>query len=376
MNKDISIIGASSAGLFTAFQLAQKGVGVRVFEAKESINHSPQTLIVTSYMQDLIGSLCKGAVINTIRRFQLFTDGRVATISLRRPDLVIERSILINELEAQAKATGAKVLTGMRFLGLNRNGDRLTFTLSRNGKEDVLEESADILVGADGALSKVAQSAGWPRPSTVSLIQAIVELPKDMPADTTRVWFAPEYTSYFYWLIPCTPTRGVLGLIAEQDQEPKGLLERFLKRKGLEPKEFQSGQISRYTKWIPNYRRIDEGTVYLVGDAAGHVKVTTVGGLVTGFRGALGVAEAILNGGSSNEFGLLRRELDCHKWIRRVLHNFDQEDYARLMDLLTPQVKNSLSLFTRDDAKKLLLNVLLRQPRLLLIGLRSLIMGW
>ena len=36
--------------------------------------------------------------------------------------------------------------------------------------------------------------------------------------------------------------------------------------------------------------------MYLGGDAAGHVKVSTVGGVVTGFRGALGVVEAILNG--------------------------------------------------------------------------------
>lgn len=36
---DVAIIGASAAGLFTALQLAQKGVGVRVFEAKESFTH-------------------------------------------------------------------------------------------------------------------------------------------------------------------------------------------------------------------------------------------------------------------------------------------------------------------------------------------------
>jgi len=373
MNSDVSIIGASAAGLFTAFQLAQKGVGVRVFEAKESINHSPRTLIVTSYMQDLIGSLCKGAVINAIRRFELFADGRVAVISLKRPDLVIDRSKLIQRMAEQAEESGATILNGQRFVSCTPNGKNIHFTVSGNGDGERVEKTANVLVGADGALSKVAQSTGWQKPSTVPLVQAVVELPKDMPSDTTRIWFIPEDTPYFYWLIPHSPTHGVLGLIGDQGQDIRGQLEHFLQIKDLEPIEFQNAHVTQYTRWIPNHRQIGEGSVYLVGDAAGHVKVTTVGGLVTGFRGALGVVEAILNGGSSSEFHLLRRELDLHKWLRRVLHQFRQKDYSMLLDLLTPSVKHSLSLLTRDETRKLLLHVFIKQPRLILLGLRALL---
>lgn len=373
MNKDVSIIGASAAGLFTAFQLAQKGVGVRVFEAKESINHSPRTLIVTSYMQDLIGSLCKGAVINAIRRFELFADGRVAVISLKRPDLVIDRSKLIQRMAEQAEESGATILNGQRFVSCTPNGKNIHFTVSGNGDGERVEKTANVLVGADGALSKVAQSTGWQKPLTVPLVQAVVELPKDMPSDTTRIWFIPEDTPYFYWLIPHSPTHGVLGLIGDQGQDIRGQLDHFLQIKDLEPIEFQNAHVTQYTRWIPNHRQIGEGSVYLVGDAAGHVKVTTVGGLVTGFRGALGVVEAILNGGSSSEFHLLRRELDLHKWLRRVLHQFRQKDYSMLLDLLTPSVKHSLSLLTRDETRKLLLHVFIKQPRLILLGLRALL---
>ena len=373
MNSDVSIIGASAAGLFTAFQLAQKGVGVRVFEAKESINHSPRTLIVTSYMQDLIGSLCKGAVINAIRRFELFADGRVAVISLKRPDLVIDRSKLIQRMAEQAEESGATILNGQRFVSCTPNGKNIHFTVSGNGDGERVEKTANVLVGADGALSKVAQSTGWQKPSTVPLVQAVVELPKDMPSDTTRIWFIPEDTPYFYWLIPHSPTHGVLGLIGDQGQDIRGQLEHFLQIKDLEPIEFQNAHVTQYTRWIPNHRQIGEGSVYLVGDAAGHVKVTTVGGLVTGFRGALGVVEAILNGGSSSEFHLLRRELDLHKWLRRFLHQFRQKDYSMLLDLLTPSVKHSLSLLTRDETRKLLLQVFIKQPRLILLGLRALL---
>jgi flavin-dependent dehydrogenase len=371
MTKDVAIIGGSAAGFFTAYLLARKGVDVRVFEAEDPLNPSPRTLIVTSYMPKMIGSLCESAVVNTIRRFELFADGRVATISLQRPDLVIERSKLVQGLAERAEASGTKILAGHLFLRLKPNGKILTFTLSHNGDGTLIEESADILVGADGAFSKVAQSAGWSKQPTVPLFQAVVELPKDMPSDTIRVWFAPEDTPYFYWLIPHSPRQGVLGLISEEEREGFSFLECFLEKKGLVPIEFQSARIPFYTKWIPFHRKIQESHVYLVGDAAGHVKVSTAGGIVTGFRGAHGVAEAIFNGGSSQELRALRKELGRHRLMRTVLHGFTQAEYARLLDILNPATKRLLSVFTRDETGTLLWNLFLKNPRLLLLGLRS-----
>jgi len=375
MTKDIAVIGGSAAGVFTAYLLSQKGLDVRVFEAEENLQPSPRTLIVTSYMPELIGSLCESAVVNKIRRFELFADGRVATISLKRPDLVIERSKLIQGLAARAEGSGAKVLTGHRFLSFKPNREKLAFTVAYNGNGEAIEESANMLVGADGAFSKVARSAGWPKPSTVPLVQAIVELPKDMPLDTTRIWFVPEETPYFYWLIPHSSKQGVLGLIGKESQDMRGALECFLQKKGLEPIAFQNAQVSNYTRWIPNHRQIGKSHVYLVGDAASHVKVTTIGGAVTGFRGALGVCEAILNGGSSREFRTLRHELNFHLLIRRVLNHFTQTDYTRLIDMLNPSIQHLLSIFSRDETGKLLLNVFLKQPRLLILGLRALLNG-
>ena len=117
------------------------------------------------------------------------------------------------------------------------------------------------------------------------------------------------------------------------------------------------------------------GDVYLVGDAAAQVKVTTVGGIVTGFRGALGVAESILNHGKSGELTRLRRELDMHLLLRRSLHHFQQSDYSRLVDLLNDSARRSLSDYSRDEAVKVLWHICLSQPRLILMGLRGLLTG-
>ena len=375
MSKDVAIVGASSAGLFTANLLAQKGLNVKVFEAKDSLNHSPRTLIVTNYFETLADSIVEGTVVNKIHRFELFADGRVATVSLKRPDLVIERSALIQKLAGEAEANGAEIVTGQSFTGFKSNGRKLRCSFLCNGDEDLKEWSAHTLVGADGTFSRVARAGGWEEQTTVPLLQTVVELPEDLPPDTTRVWFLPDETSYFFWLIPHSPTHGVLGLIAEDANRGRIALERFLKRKGIVSTALQSALTPFYTRWVPVRRKKGGNDVYLVGDAAGHVKVTTVGGVVTGLRGAKGVADAILNGGHSAEFRSLRRELNIHLLIRKSLNGFGEADYVRLIDMLNPSNRRLLSSYTRDEAIKLLLSLLMRRPRFLLLGLRALIKG-
>jgi uncharacterized membrane-anchored protein len=61
--------------------------------------------------------------------------------------------------------------------------------------------------------------------------------------------------------------------------------------------------------------------------------------------------------------------------IRRALHHFQQKDYSRLVDLLDSSTRESLGEINRDESARLLWNVVRRQPRLVLLGLRGLLMG-
>lgn len=372
MTDHIAVIGGSAAGLYTASLLARRGRQVSVFESEPRLDPEPRTLIVTSRMRDLLGDVGRASVVNEIRRFELFTDGRAATVPLERPDLVIERAALIRRLADEARHAGARLLTGRRFTGFAATDDRLHVVVDGDTRR-ASQVPASTVVGADGAFSRVAQAAGWPKVRTVPLVQASVTLPADMPSDTTRVWFVPDDTPYFYWLIPDSPTHGVLGLIGEDGRRTRRALERFLEKRGLEPLEFQAARIPAYTRWVPVHRRLGPGDVYLVGDAACHVKVTTVGGIVTGFRGAIGVADSILQGAPSTQLRALRRELDRHLLIRRALHQFRQADYSRLVDVLGPRATRVLSAHTRDEANTVLLRLIVTEPRLVLLGMRALI---
>jgi flavin-dependent dehydrogenase len=366
------VVGGSAAGLSTATHLANGGRTVRVLESQAGLDPLPRTLIVTDQFRGQVNGTGSASIVNEIRRLELFTDGRSAAISLKRPDLIIERSRLIRALAGEAEAAGARIEYNTRFVGLTPNGTGLRVEADQGGRR--LELQAGSLVGADGAVSRVARAAGWPPVETVPLVQALVRLPKDCPPDTTRIWFIPDDTPYFYWLIPESPVRAALGVIGEQGRDTKRAFDRFLEKKGFEPLEWQGARIPVYRQWVPIQRKVGDGEVYLVGDAAAQVKVTTVGGIVTGLRGARGVADAIL-GKSRGELRALRRELATHWLIRRALHSFRQKEYRELVDILNVSTRESLAEISRDEATRLLWNVVRRQPRLVLLGLRGLLFG-
>jgi digeranylgeranylglycerophospholipid reductase len=369
---EVVVVGGSAAGLYTAACVARGGRSVRVIESSPTLDPTPRTLIVTDHFRRQVNGAAAASVVNEIRRFELFTDGRSATVPLKRPDLIIERSRLIRALAEEAQQAGANLEYDTRFRGLSPNAKGLHIEVDQAGLREELRAAS--VVGADGAVSRVARAAGWPPIETVPLVQALVKLPKNCPPDSTRVWFIPDDTPYFYWLIPESPERGAIGVIGEHGRDTKRCMDRFLEKKGFEPLEWQGARIPVYKRWVPVQRTVGNSEVYLVGDAAAQVKVSTVGGIVTGFRGARGVADAILQNGHG-ELRALRRELSTHWLIRRTLHYFQQEDYSRLVDLLNEATCESLSEINRDDSTRLLWNVIRRQPRLVLMALRGLLLG-
>jgi digeranylgeranylglycerophospholipid reductase len=369
---EVVVVGGSAAGLYTAACVAEGGRPVRVLESKPTLDPAPRTLIVTDHFRHQMNGAASASILNEIRRFELFTNGRSAVVSLKRPDLIIERCRLIRALAKEAEQAGARFEYGTRFLGLTPNGNGLHVEVDRDGHRD--QVYAESVVGADGATSRVARASGWPPIETVPLVQALIKLPKDCPADTTRVWFIPDDTPYFYWLIPESSERAALGVIGEQGRDTKRHFDRFLEKKGFEPVEWQGARIPVYRRWVRVERTVGKGQVYLVGDAAAQVKVSTIGGIVTGFRGARGVADAILHKGRG-ELRALRRELATHWLVRRALHHFGQDDYCRLVDMLNDSARESLGEINRDESTRLLWNVVRRQPRLALLGLRGLLLG-
>ena len=361
---EVEIIGGSAAGLFTAYLLAREGKSVRLFDANDVLNVDSRTLITTSRLSDVLGFFPEEAVVNKMDEIRLYSPGRSMTIPMSEPDLVVERAAVVRLLARKAVDAGVEIRGGCRLTNLQPCAEGVKMTIRDTHRDRMEEFKTRTLVGADGMSSRVAKAAGGNGHGTTPLLQVIVELPAGSRPGTTGVWFEPEDTPYFYWLIPQSQTRAAVGLIAEDGKSVRNKLARFLDRVGLKPVQMQSARIPSYSRVVRPWRRIGGCDVYLVGDAAAQVKVTTVGGLVTGLRGAKAAAKAILHGADyQKELRSLRRELSLHLLIRTVLNRFRPADYDRLLGLLNDRTVRLLGIYNRDHAAAMLCRILVAQPR-------------
>lgn len=372
---EIAVIGASSAGLLAATLLAQQGLEVVVFEQQRRFRPCRRTLIVTPALYRVLPWDPEPAVLHHTPWMTVATEDQEVTIKLQEPDVIIERQALLYWLWEKAQQAGVRVQTGCRLAQVRLQREGLQLFLQQARGSGIQVEVRRALLAADGVFSDTVRALGLPRPPAIPIVQAEVSLPKGWDPGRTQVWFLPQETRYFYWLIPESPDRGVVGLMTDAGVNPGPRLRAFLQRMGLAPMAFQGARVALYHPQVPGYRRIGQVELLVLGDAAGHVKNTTVGGTVTGFRAARAAVQVLAHGIPWAEAARdLYRELRLHWWIRRALHHFPQQAYRRLLTALTPELRSFLGRRTRDEMAPVLWPQLLRSPslwRLLPTALRS-----
>lgn len=372
----IIIIGASTPGLFAAYLLSGAGAKVEVYERSGALDFAPRTLIVTDKISEVLGFVPEEVILNEVKYVELFSKSRSTTVELARPDLIIERQKLLLLLARMAEGAGAKIFLGRRFLNFTSSGKGVNVTFRDSNGCINRQTQADVLIGADGAFSGVARAASHNGHFQTALLQARVRINKEINRDTYRVWFDPARTKYFYWLIPESDEIAALGLIADDARQAGGALKSFLLEQGMEPIDYQASMVPMHK--FQYFARVNEisRNVFLIGDAAAQVKVTTVGGVVTGLRGARAVVEAILNGRKTGkETSKLKRELDLHLLVRRLMDGFNDLDYDRLIDFLNKELTEVVSNQNRDDLSRMYLDLVSSQPKLLILGARAFLRG-
>ena len=175
---EIAVVGGSAAGLFAAYLLAREGKRVRLFDANDVLNTDSRTLITTSQLTEVLGFFPKEAVVNEIDQIRLCSPGRSVTISMREPDLVVERAAVIRMLARKALDAGVEIRAGCKFVNLDHSNEGVTVTI-RDIHRDRLEKfKTKTLIGADGMSSRVAKTATGNGHETTPLLQAIVEAPQ------------------------------------------------------------------------------------------------------------------------------------------------------------------------------------------------------
>ena len=371
---DTLVVGASTSGLFIARALAASGRRVAVVERKADHALPTRSWIVTPELLRFLPDLPGSAVLHRTGVIEVISHNAKARVPLSPPDLIVERREVMGYLRGRAEEAGVTLLEGVDVQEIHRRDDGLEVLVAERPAGAGLSLLTRDLVGADGVASSVASRFGAGRQDAVPIVQARVELPEGYDPDVTRVWFDRASTRFFFWLIPDSSSTGVLGWVAEAPAQGRAPLESFIAAQGFQPVGFQGAMIPLHRPGRRIEWRLGPSRVLLVGDAASHVKVTTVGGLVSGIWGAEAATKALLAGTSyRGELRSLHRELYLHDLIRWGMDRFTDGRYDALVRVMTPALVRLLGRRNRDSMAGAMHRLFLAQPGLTRIALGALL---
>ncbi len=349
----ISIIGGGPAGSYLAYLLAKKNKEVEVFEEHSKIGDPIQCSgVITPALNDLI-KIKKDILVNKINRIKFHApNGKTFEVPIK-PDYVFDRSKLDKYIASLAEKAGAKFHLNSRFLEYSHfNKDELKL------KFEKFTKNTNLLIGADGPRSKVAHSANlFHNRKFIIGVQARSKV-KLESKDLVEI-----YLGYgeFGWSIPEDEYHSRIGVVSETD--PTADFNSLMKRLNAKFICYQSGMIPLYDPKV----KTQTDKVYLIGDAATHVKASTHGSILYSLIVGQELCKAITE--NKDYESLWHKKLGFELWlhlkIRNTLKKFSHEDYNKLVEYFSQEKLNKhLSSHVRDFPSKFLFKMIASEPRL------------
>ncbi|MBI2545669.1 NAD(P)/FAD-dependent oxidoreductase [Candidatus Woesearchaeota archaeon] len=352
----ISIIGAGPAGNYAAYLLAKDGQQVQVFEENSIIGEPIQcTGIVTSSIARMV-PIRSDFIVNRISKARIYApDNNFIEVKLGNENIILNRRRFDQYIAELAREAGAEFYTNHRFLDFKGNEMHIKDT-----KGNIVKKlKTNVLVGADGPNSQVARATGLfsNRQFWVGS-QATIKYKND-----NAIEFFP-HVGTIGWICPENEEIVRIGICAKSNTAD--CFNKFLKEKAPNAKilDRQGGLIPIYNPKVKAHK----DNVYLIGDAAGHVKATTLGGIIQGMLAAEACHDSIIYGKDYERAWRkkLAADLRLALLMRKAMDKFSHDDYNYLVKLFTRRrTREILESYDRDYPSQFMLKLLIREPRLL-----------
>ena len=340
---DVVVVGAGPAGARAAQTAAEHGLSTLLVEWRPEIGLPVQCTGLLSLRGFEAAGVGDEVKLGPMRG--VYTYGpRGQSIPLESPRIqayVMDRDRFDCEMVRNAQNAGAEAHVRARAIGYEP-GDPATLRL-RFDDRDEAEVEGRIVIGADGPKSDVARWAGL-KPPQKRIVASQVTIPYELDRDdyvevhlNRRV--APNF---FGWAVPSTPGRARVGLGTDDGGRTNALLERWLAERFGSPEILErfGGEIPIG----PAERTVADG-VMLVGDAAGHAKPTSGGGIYIGtscgrIAGEVAAAAIAADDVSSRQLEAyerrwrerFERELSFGMLVHRALCHLSDDDLNGIFD--------------------------------------------
>ncbi len=242
----VIIIGAGPIGCYAAYLLAKAGKHVEIFEEHYNVGKPIQCAgLVTAKIFDIIDFPINEVIINRIKKAKIISTNKEFVLQFKRPDIVLDREKFDKLIAKKAVEAGANLYVGYKFLSLAKKDEKIVLKIKNLGKKRIEHAETDILIGADGPLSRVAAYLNKKRKrQTIYAAQARVKMPVEQ--DTFKVRLnCPKKTKLFTWIVPESSSVARIGLEAKVGAMLK--LKKFLHGK-YKILEHQGGLIQLYSK--------------------------------------------------------------------------------------------------------------------------------
>lgn len=284
MRSSAAIIGAGTAGLIAAKDLAASGIDVTVYDQKKKPGFPAKASGILSVQgASSLGIRFHKAVTNSLNNLIVHAYGESLHIRSKEPKAYVLDRMKLNEIcMAEAEALGAQLQLGRRLGGAEIDG----------------LASRKVVVGADGAISEVAMHFGMgSTPPHLNTYKA--EFNSNAPeCDSAEVFFGECIPKgLFGWMVPLQKDILEIGIGVESHINARDAFGKLIGLQRISDAIRGSKMLSGWGSVIPIKMRPHiadtKKGVLLVGDAAGQVKPSTGGGIVFGASAAKLASEAI-----------------------------------------------------------------------------------